>query len=258
MGTLIHKKKFKRYNAPENETLLHNVPLFSELTRDELCNLELAIQSSLLSKRTIIYHEGMRHTGIYCILEGIVKIYMQAASGKQQIVGFATKGDIIAYRSLFVNEPACSTAEVMQDSVMCHISYSHITRLIKSNKTFAYHFIQLMCKELEGSNSLLKNIAQRSVRERTAGFLLFLKDQFGVDERNHIRVSMTRIDLANVLGMVTATLIRVLSDFNKSNIINLIGKEIELIDIDKLHAISRNLINIDSVKDDVIFRKKMT
>ena len=59
--------------------------------------------------------------GFYCVQSGIVKIYKTGFDGKEQIIRFAKPGDIIGYRSVVSNEPACTTTEVLEEALLCHI-----------------------------------------------------------------------------------------------------------------------------------------
>jgi len=62
---------------------------------------------------SIIYREGSRINGCYCIQKGIIKVFKTGIDGKEQIIRFARTGDIIGFRSVLSNELACTTAEVI-------------------------------------------------------------------------------------------------------------------------------------------------
>lgn len=99
-------------------------------------------------KGSIIYKEGSRLTGFYCVTRGILKIFKTGIDGKEQIIRFAKKGDIIAYRSLLSQELACTTAKVIEESVLSHIPYQTLLYLIQNNWQFSHHMLQIVCKEL--------------------------------------------------------------------------------------------------------------
>ncbi|MEX2379773.1 MAG: helix-turn-helix domain-containing protein, partial [Vicingaceae bacterium] len=73
------------------------------------------------------------------------------------------------------------------------------------------------------------------VRERTAKVLLLLEKFYGYKEDNEtINVILKREEMANIIGTVTETLIRYLSELKKENIIDLDGKKIRILDRNKL------------------------
>ena len=232
--------KRKTNNFYVNKTGLGEFQIFNKLTNAELDQLEADVTRSYFSKGTTIYREGKRHSGLYCIIEGIVKIYKVGTNGRQQIIRFAKAGDIIAYRSLLSNELACTSAKVIKNAVMVRIPYHTVLDLLQHNWQFSNQIIQIMCRELRESNSFMTGIAQKSVRERTAEILLHLMDEFGLDEFNALNITLTREDLANMAGTVTETLIRITSEFRNEGILELPGRKIVFLNIQKL----RNVANL--------------
>jgi CRP-like cAMP-binding protein len=185
-----------------------------------------------------IYHEGSRTNGLYCINEGIVKIYKTGIDGREQIIYFAKEGDIIGYRSILSGELACSSAKAIQDSVLCFIPGDLLVTMIRENGDFALDVLQQSCKELGEANSFITDIAQKTVRERLAEVLIKLKENFDLDENNVLQVSLTREELANIVGTATESVIRLLSEFKQDELIDLQGRKIRLLDIKKLEKIS--------------------
>ncbi len=226
----------------KHECRLHDIHMFKHLSEDELIELESNSEIRTFKKRAVIYREGYRHTGLYCVLKGIVKIYKTGTNGKQQIIKFAQKGDLIGYRSLLTNELACTSAKAYEDIELCHIPYPKILVLFQQNWNFTHGLMMFMCKELRESNNFIIDIAQKSVRERTAEMLLILRDEFGLDNRNTLQISITREDLANMVGTVTESLIRVMSEFKNERLLHFPGRKIVFLDTNKLRLIA-NIYN---------------
>ncbi len=171
----------------EDDTDLGNFQLFKKLTDDELIRLNMEKTCSLYKKGTIVYREGSRLTGFYCVTKGIVKIFKTGFDGKEQIIRFAKKGEIIAYRSLLSQELACTTAKITEEAVLCHVPYQTLLFLIQSNWQFSHHLLQIACRELREANEYITDIAQKSVRERLAEILLLLRENFELDNQNTLQ-----------------------------------------------------------------------
>lgn len=217
---------------------LDNIKVLKHLTENELIVLEHNTVQKEYGKNEIIYKEGCRHSGIYIIQQGIVKIYKVGSNGKQQVLRFAQKGDIIAYRSIISNELACSSARAYSELVVSHIPYSILLDLLKQNWKFTHEVMKMICNELGTSNTFVTDIAQKSVRERTAEMLLFLKDEFGVDPCNTLQITITREDLANMVGTATESLTRMISEFRKDGLLECQGRKIIFRDATKLHKVA--------------------
>lgn len=226
-------------NRPsEEECELSGFQLFKKLTEQEFTQLNYDKTCSLYKKGSIIYREGSRLTGFYCVTKGIVKIFKTGIDGKEQIIRFAKKGEIIAYRSLLSEELACTTAKVIEEAVLCHIPYQTLQFLIQSNWQFSHHMLQIVCKELREANDYITDIAQKTVRERLAEVLLLLKESFELDNSNTLQISLTREELANIVGTATESVIRLLSEFKQDKLIDLQGRKIKLLDIKALTRIA--------------------
>jgi len=143
-------------------------PLFRHLDPQELQEISLNKITESHKRGSIIYQEGNRMKGFYCVQKGIVKIYKTGIDGKEQIIRFAKPGDVIGYRSVVSNEAACTTTEVLEDSIMCHIAAEILLKLIQGNGKFAVELMKLTCKELGEANSYITDIAQKTVKERFA------------------------------------------------------------------------------------------
>ncbi len=220
-----------------SECILTDDSIFKNLTEYELTLLSLEKNCNSYKRGDIVYHEGNRMPGLFCISKGILKLYKTGIEGKGQIVAFAQKGDIIGYRSVLSKEVACTTAQVIEDAVLCFIPADVFINLVKTNSKFSIKIMQLACNELGNANKFITDIAQKSVRERLAEVLLMLKDIFGVDENNILQISLTREEIANLVGTATESVIRLLSEFKSEKIIELDGRKIRILNEKKIESI---------------------
>jgi len=211
---------------------------FKTLKKDELELLDYEKSCRFFKKGEIIYREGFSGNGVYCINKGIVKIFKTGIDGKEQILKLAKAGDLIAFRSILSNELSCSTAQVIEDSVLCFIPNKIFLKFAMTNPQFSMHLIRLSCKELGESNKYILDLAQKNIRERVAEVILLLKETFDEDKDGYMNVSLSREEIANIVGTATESTIRQLSDLKKEKVIDLIGKKIKIIDLKKLTRIS--------------------
>jgi CRP-like cAMP-binding protein len=212
--------------------------LFRHLTLDEVNLINYEKEFRKYKRGEILYNEGSRISGFYCIHTGIIKVFKTGFDGKEQIIRFAKPGDIIAYRSVLSNETACTSAKVIEDCQVCFIPSDILISLVKTNSTFALELLKLACEELGEANSYITDIAQKTVRERLAEILLLLVDDFGLDDQNYLKISLTREELANIVGTATESVIRLLSEFKSDKLVELNGRRIRILDKKGLFKIS--------------------
>lgn len=212
--------------------------IFRHLTHDEVDIINFEKEFRQYKRGEILYNEGSRISGFFCIQSGIIKVFKTGFDGKEQIIRFAKPGDIIAYRSVLSNEVACTSAKVIEDSRVCFIPAEILISFVKSNSTFAHELLKLACHELGEANSYITDIAQKTVRERLAEILLLLVNDFGIDNQNYLKISLTREELANIVGTATESVIRLLSEFKNDRLVELNGRKIKIINQKGLEKIS--------------------
>jgi len=212
--------------------------IFRNLTAEETDKLNFEKDFRIYKRGDILYREGNRISGFFCVNSGIIKVFKTGFDGKEQIIRFARKGDIIAYRSVLSNELACTSAKVIEDCQVCFIPSEILISFIKTNSTFALDLIRLACHELGEANSFITDIAQKTVRERLAEILLLLVNDFGLDNDKYLKISLTREELANIVGTATESVIRLLSEFKTDKLVELNGRKIKILDTKGLEKIS--------------------
>ncbi len=209
------------------------------LSKEELKNISHHKDSLDFKKGDVLFTEGNVLNGVYCIKEGIGKLTRLSSNGKEQIVRFVKGGDMLGYRSILSEEPVTLTITVMKEMKACYIPKKEIFDSIKENPNFSLDMMKVVCHDLRDANTTITNMAQKSVKERLADTLLFLKETFGINEEGFLSIVLTREELSSVIGTATESAIRLLSEFKKNGVIGLEGKKVKILDEAELHKISQ-------------------
>ena len=210
---------------------------FKHLNSDQMNLLFWEEECELLKRGKVIYAEGDSARGCYFVYSGVLKVFKTGLEGKEQIIRFAKPGDIIGFRSALSQEPACTSSKVIEDAIVCFIPSDTLTKLIQQNPEFSLELIKMTCKELGEANSYITDIAQKSVRERLAEVLMQLMETFGLAQDNTLQISLTREELANMVGTATESVIRLLSEFKNDGLIEIKGRKIKIVDVRSLKKV---------------------
>ncbi len=209
--------------------------VFCNLKSNELDKLSYNKGCSSYKKGQIIFYEGRRPIGLYCINKGKVKIAKLGEEGKEQIIRLAREGDILGYRSLISGDTYSASSETLEETDICFIPKDSIFHLIKENSEFALKIIELVSRDLKSAENKVTDLAQKHVRERVAEALLMLKETYGFEEDEQtIAIALTREILANIVGTATETVIRLLSELKQDNIIALERRKIKILNLKQL------------------------
>ncbi len=226
----------KKFQIPECESCEVRVKsVFKDLHSKDLDKISLSKGCNIYKKGQTIFYEGTRPTGLYCINQGKIKLFKLGDEGREQIVRLAKEGDILGYRALISNEPYTATAESLDDACICFIPRSGFFELIQENHELSLKMMQVLSTDLRSAEHKITDLAQKPVRERLAEALLTLIETYGYEtDEATLTVTLTREELANIVGTATETIIRLLSEFKKDNIISLGGRKIKILDHRKL------------------------
>jgi len=224
---------------PECEKcVVRDLNALKTVTADNLKEINHKKTTLNFQKGEVIFSEGNTLRGVYCLHSGKCKMTKLAPNGKEQIVRFIRKGEIVGHRSVISNSVAHLTVTALEDMEVCFIPKQEILDLFKSNSDFSLGITQAIAEDLDEANSSIANMAQKNVRERLAESLLFFEKIFGVDQDGFISVTLTREEIANAIGTATESTIRLLSEFKKEGYIVLSGKKIKIEDKVKLQHLT--------------------
>ena len=208
------------------------------LNKDELLRMAECKTSYTIKKGEPIFEEGEVTNGIYCIKDGVCKLSKLSDNGKDQIVKLVKPGELLGQRSMISDEPANLSAVALEDMEVCFIPRSEVMQFFTQNNQFSMNVMKTICEDLKGADDHMVNMAQKTVRQRLAETLIYLEDTFGKNEDGTLHIQLSREELAGMIGTATESCIRLLSELNKSDYIELIGKKIKIVDKNKLKRLS--------------------
>ena len=173
------------------------------------------------------------------IVSGAVKLMKMLPDGRQQIVG-------IQYAPDFLGRPYLGdsdvTAEPVTDAKLCIFSRSTVERMIKSSPSLEHRLYLQALGELEDARELLLTLGRRTARERVASFLLFVTRHTAPTEPDNrepqtINLLLTRVEIADFLGLTIETVSRQLHQLATAGLVKLEhNRSITILEIGQLHA----------------------
>jgi DNA-binding response OmpR family regulator len=188
------------------------------------------------SKGDVIYEEGQNSNNIFLISKGLIKCHKLDEQGKDLTTALYKEDDLFGYTSFTQNLPYQETATAVKDSKLVALSKNELKNVLNTNHKVTLELIQLLTNDLTVVKDQLLQMAYSSVKKRTATTILKFAEKLNYKPNDAIRIS--RNDLASVAGIAIESLIRTLSGFKDLGIIEIEGRNIRILDIDKLQQIS--------------------
>jgi CheY-like chemotaxis protein/CRP-like cAMP-binding protein len=188
------------------------------------------------NKEDTIYREGDHSNYIYLINRGAVKCYQINELGKELVTGLYKEDDLFGYHSFTQNTPYQETAMAIADTKIVGISIIEFKIILDENHKVAIELIELLADNLSTVKGELLQMAYSSVNKKTAATILKFAEK--INRRPEDSIKISRNDLASVAGIAPETLIRTLAIFKKDGIIKADGRNIKVIDLEKLKDIN--------------------
>ncbi len=221
----------------ENCSIKHSNSLRS-MSKEELFRISDKKTLLRFKKGEELFAEGANMNGVFCLRNGKCKVTKLSQNGKDQIIRFVKKGDLIGERSVISDTKAHLTATALEDLEACFIPKKEIKTNFINNPNFSLDITQSICDNLDNANVSITNFAQKNVKERLADTLLLFDRTFGNDSEGFLNIKLSREEIANAIGTATESSIRLLSQFKRDGYIELTGKKIKLLNKIKLENIS--------------------
>ncbi len=211
---------------------------FSGLDPCDLTDLYHKKTCYVYKKGQDIYYEGKKPLGIYCIQSGKVKISKLGIEGKEQILRFCMPGDLMGLRSLIAGNTYPDTATTCEDSVICFINKRKFFQTTIRYPELSTRIMLTLSTLLEEAEKKITSMAQKPVRERLAEALVTLDEVFRSDGCSSV-ISLSREELANIVGTAVETVIRLLSEFKEERLIGVKGRKLLILDKKGLQRIAK-------------------
>ena len=186
-------------------------------------------------KKAEIFAEGDTPLFIYFIKSGNVKCFKAHAEGKELITHLYKENDFFGFESVLENLAYQESAIALEDAEVVIIPKQDFLTLLYGQRDVSAGFISLLCKKIVEQEKQLLNLAYSSVRQRTAEALLKVVKL--KDEKE--KISLSRDDLAKIVGTAAESVIRVLSDFKDEGLIEVESGKIKILQPIKLEKVVR-------------------
>lgn len=209
--------------------------VFNMLSDGELAKLSQYKTCSFYKKGQYIFTENSNPHYLFCIHSGKIKLSNTGYDGKEQILRLVKSGDILGYRALMTNERYHCSAVALEDCSICSIDKQYFLDLVKRDNKLLFEVVRRISNDLKTAEEHIVSLSQKNVRERIAEALLFLKATYGfADDGQTLNITLSREEIADYVGTSTETAIRLLSEFNQDKLIELSGRKIKILNLDKL------------------------
>ncbi len=210
------------------------------LNEAELDKLDDIIQRKRPShKGDHLFEAGKPLQALYAVRTGSFKTYTLSEQGEEQITGFHLPGDVIGFDAIG-NQQHPSYAQALETAMVCEIPFHTLESLLDQLPKLRQQLMRLMSQDISGDQQMMLLLNRKTAEEKLAAFLTNLAQRFGNRgfSKKEFRLTMTRGEIGNYLGLTVETISRLLGRFHKDELIHVDGKLIVITNFEALSKVA--------------------
>ena len=212
----------------DDEELLRTVPIFSELTDEDIASLARHATRRHYPKDTVIFFENEEGDFFFVIVKGRIKVAILGDDGREVILSILGPGDFFGEIALLDNEPRSATAIAVEESELLSLHRTDFQSVMTENRSIANALIKVLAARLRHANHQISTLALLDVYGRVARVIVDMARDEGRRLRDG-RIAFRRAthqEIANRIGTTRETVTRMLKDLERQGLIQVEGKEI--------------------------------
>ncbi|MBC7935602.1 MAG: Crp/Fnr family transcriptional regulator [Rhizobacter sp.] len=214
--------------------------VFEDLPVEDHAVLLANKTEQVYKKGEIIFREAGYPSGIFYITEGKVKKYKLDSDGKEHIIYVANKGELLGYHAILSEDRYPDSAAALEESRIAFIPKEDFVAALEQSSVLSKRLLKTLSHEFAVLVNSISVLAQKSVRERLALQLVILREKYKVNfhDGNSVEINMSRDDLASLVGTGRENVVRLLTEFKETGILETKGRKIIIHDVNKLIKIA--------------------
>ena len=210
---------------------------FQYLYPDELEFINSRKTQITYLKSETIFKQGAFAPYILYVVDGLVRVFLQTGSIKQLNIRLTKQGDFMAFSSVFGDNIYNCSAVALKDSTICMIEKTALKQLLMKNADFAMRITSRNCRNEGRYLDIIQNTSNKQMRGKLASSLLYISSEEFLEE--DVFQYLTRQDIANFASITIESAVKFIKEFEKEGILKLKGKDLKIINKDKLEEIAK-------------------
>ncbi len=192
-----------------------------------------------MHKGDVLYRAGDKLRSLYAVRRGAFKTSGVMEDGRVHVTGFYLGGEILGFDAITGDVHPC-TAEALETSDVCEIPFERLEDLGHQIPSLQHQLLKVMSRELLRDEQMLVMLGRMSAEERFASFLLNFSRRQARQGRSDtdLSLAMSRQDIGYYLGLALETVSRMFSRFQEQGLIEVIGRQVRLVDRERLRALA--------------------
>ncbi|HSF81992.1 MAG TPA: Crp/Fnr family transcriptional regulator [Anaerolineales bacterium] len=222
---------------------LKNVPPFRDLDEGDMQEVCWMSYPRLVEEGSYFFHQGDPALHVYVLTEGRLKLSQLTEAGQQIILRVAVPWQLFGIIGLLPEKTYPVSAQAIENCRAIAWEGEALYRFSNHHPSILANSLNMMSENLREFQDLFRHLATEQVEQRLARLILRLARQVGrkVEEGVLIDMALTRQEMAEMTGSTLYTISRMLSNWERLDIVKVGRERIVITDNHKLVVISEEL-----------------
>lgn len=219
------------------ETLLANLPMFMEAAPEEIERIAQGTRQLHVPRGEILFNKGDPCESFHLLVYGQVKLALTSPRGAEKVVDIIGPGGTFGEALMFMERPYIVYARTLADSLLLIVHKSVVFVEIERNARFARKMIAGLCGRL---HNLVRDVEAYSLHSGTQRLLGYLLREAEQTETGGFSVALpaSKMTIASRLNLTPEHFSRILHELAHSGLIAIEGREVRILDVEKLKGFS--------------------
>ncbi|MFN8206041.1 MAG: Crp/Fnr family transcriptional regulator [Bacteroidales bacterium] len=214
----------------------HQCRCYEMLSEEELKYLDSHSVKNHYKKGEVICKQGALAANVMFMEQGLAKVYMENG-GNTLVLKIIPDGNFIGLASVSGERNTFQYSSMAYvDSVIRQIDINAFRHLLGTNTSFAKEVIEILSANNAQIYGRFFCLTHKQAYGRLADIILCLAER--IFKQEEFILPLSRKDLAELSGMSSETVIRMLKKFHEDRLIFMEGKKFKVLDSQKLRMIS--------------------
>lgn len=223
-------------NSDKLKRTISKSPLFQGLSTQYIDQISDIVVQKELNNGMPVFFEGDDGDGFYLVAEGKVKIFKNSPDGKEKILHIIEEGHPFGEVAVFTGKSFPANAQAISKVRLLFFPRKRFIELISENPSLSLNMMAVLTQRLKQFSVQIENLSLKDVPGRLADYLLVLtKEQ---QNKDSVKLTITKGQLASLLGTIAETLSRILSKMNSNQLIEVNGRDIAILDLEGLKILA--------------------
>jgi len=214
--------------------------ILSSMTDEEKQDALKVSVEKIFPKGTTLINQGDEISQLYLIREGLAKVCLYTATGKEIILDYIGPGQLVGELSFFDEQPSSAAVITIQPCRIAIFQRAELFQYLADKGMIAIRIIKILCSRLRKTNQMIESDRSFAMGPKLARGILRLVHDHGGDPAggDSIQFSISQSDLGNFVSLSRENVNRQLREWQDEGLIEVKSGKITILDFDHLDEVA--------------------